>query len=1008
VKIQDAIMSRQDANAAFALSSFLQGTNATYIDDIYARYEKDPASVDPEWQDFFKSLKDTPADVRKNAEGPSWSRANWPLSPRDDLTSALDGNWAEVEKAVGSKLAAKFQDKAQANGHDKALEKGQEKGAEVTAAELHQATRDSVRALMLIRAYRMRGHFHAKLDPLGIEAPRNREELDPRSYGFEESDFDRKIFLDHVLGLEYGSLREIVAICERTYCQTLGVEFMHISNAAQKSWIQERIEGPDKEISFTREGRRAILNKLIESEGFEKFCDVKFTGTKRFGLDGAESLIPALEQIIKRGGNLGVKEIIVGMPHRGRLNVLTQVLGKPHRALFHEFKGGSANPDAVEGSGDVKYHLGASSDREFDGNRIHLSLTANPSHLEIVDPVVLGKVRAKQDQHGDPPDQRISVMPLLMHGDAAFAGQGVVAECFGLSDLKGYRTGGSVHFIVNNQIGFTTYPRYSRSSPYPSDVAKMIDAPIFHVNGDDPEAVVFAAKVATEFRQKFHKPVVIDMFCYRRHGHNEGDEPAFTQPVMYKKIATHPSTLEIYAKRLVTEGVITEGEVEKAKADWRARLDAEFEAGTGYKPNKADWLDGKWAGFKIADQEEDARRGVTGVDVTELKDIGRKITKVPDGFRAHRTIQRFLDNRAKAIDSGLGIDWATGEALAFCTLLEEGHHVRLSGQDSERGTFSQRHSVLIDQEDESRYTPFNHLGGDQGHYEVINSLLSEEAVLGFEYGYSLAEPNALAMWEAQFGDFANGAQVLFDQFISSGERKWLRMSGLVCLLPHGYEGQGPEHSSARLERYLQMCAEDNMQVVYPTTPANYFHVLRRQLHREIRKPLILMTPKSLLRHKRAVSQLDELGKDTTFHRILYDDAQMRPDEKTTLQPDAKIRRVILCSGKVYYDLYDEREKRGIDDVYIMRIEQLYPVPLKALVQELGRFKGAEVIWCQEEPRNMGAWHFIEPYLEWVLNQINAPHRRPRYAGRAASAATATGLMSKHLAQLKAFLDEALN
>jgi 2-oxoglutarate dehydrogenase E1 component len=854
----------------------------------------------------------------------------------------------------------------------------------------------------------MRGHFHANLDPLGIEAPRNREELDPRSYGFSEADFDRKIFLDHVLGLEYGTLREIVTICERTYCQTLGVEFMHISNAAQKAWIQERIEGPDKEISFTREGRRAILNKLIESEGFEKFCDVKFTGTKRFGLDGAESLIPALEQIIKRGGNLGVKEVVVGMPHRGRLNVLTQVMGKPHRALFHEFKGGSANPDAVEGSGDVKYHLGASSDREFDGNRIHLSLTANPSHLEIVDPVVLGKVRAKQDQHGDPPDQRISVLPLLMHGDAAFAGQGVVAECFGLSDLKGYRTGGSVHFIVNNQIGFTTYPRYSRSSPYPSDVAKMIDAPIFHVNGDDPEAVVFAAKVATEFRQKFHKPVVIDMFCYRRHGHNEGDEPAFTQPVMYKKIAAHPTTLEIYAKRLVSEGVITDGEVDKAKADWRSRLDAEFEAGTGYKPNKADWLDGKWAGFKIAGEEEDARRGVTGVNVAALKEIGRKITKVPDGFRVHRTIGRFLENRAKAIDSGAGVDWATGEALAFCTLLEEGHHVRLSGQDSERGTFSQRHSVLIDQEDESRYTPFNHLGGDQGHYEVINSLLSEEAVLGFEYGYSLAEPNALAMWEAQFGDFANGAQVLFDQFISSGERKWLRMSGLVCLLPHGYEGQGPEHSSARLERYLQQCAEDNMQVCYPTTPANYFHVLRRQLHREIRKPLILMTPKSLLRHKRAVSRLAELGEGTTFHRILYDDAQMLPDEKIKLVGDDKIRRVVLCSGKVYYDLYEEREKRGLDDVYLMRIEQLYPVPLKALVTELGRFKGAEIVWCQEEPRNMGAWHFIEPYLEWVLNQINAPNKRPRYAGRAAAAATATGLMSKHLAQLKALLDEALN
>jgi 2-oxoglutarate dehydrogenase E1 component len=985
-------MSRQDANAAFALSSFLQGTNASYIDDIYARYEADPAAVDPEWREFFKSLKDQPTDVRKHAEGPSWGRDNWPLTPRDELTSALDGNWAEAERAIGGKLAAK----------------AQARGAELTSADVHQATRDSIRALMLIRAYRMRGHFHAKLDPLGIEPPRDREELDPRTYGFTEADFDRKIFLDHVLGLEYGTLREIVAICERTYCQTLGVEFMHITNGTQKSWIQERIEGPDKEISFTREGRRAILMKLIEAEGFEKFCDLKFTGTKRFGLDGAESLIPALEQIIKRGGNLGVKEIVIGMPHRGRLNVLTQVMGKPHRALFHEFKGGSANPDAVEGSGDVKYHLGASSDREFDNNRIHLSLTANPSHLEIVDPVVLGKVRAKQDQHGDPPDQRISVLPMLMHGDAAFAGQGVVAECFGLSDLKGYRTGGSLHFIVNNQIGFTTYPRYSRSSPYPSDVAKMIDAPIFHVNGDDPEAVVFAAKVAIEFRQRFHKPVVIDMFCYRRHGHNEGDEPAFTQPVMYKKIATHPTTLEIYSRRLIAEGVMTEGEIEKAKADWRARLDAELEAGSGYKPNKADWLDGKWAGFKSADAEEDARRGVTGVDVAVLKEIGRKITRVPDGFHVHRTVQRFLESRAKAIENGVGIDWATGEALAFCTLMQERHHVRLSGQDSERGTFSQRHSVLIDQEDESRYTPFNHLGGDQGHYEVINSLLSEEAVLGFEYGYSLAEPKALTVWEAQFGDFANGAQVLFDQFISSGERKWLRMSGLVCMLPHGYEGQGPEHSSARLERFLQMCAEDNMQVVYPTTPANFFHVLRRQLHREIRKPLILMTPKSLLRHKRAVSRLDELGDATTFHRILYDDAAMLPDEKIKLVGDDKIRRVVLCSGKVYYDLYEEREKRGIDDVYIMRVEQLYPVPLKALVQELGRFKNAEVVWCQEEPRNMGAWHFIEPYLEWVLNQIHAPNRRPRYAGRAAAAATATGLMSKHLAQLKALLDEALS
>ena len=499
-------------------------------------------------------------------------------------------------------------------------------------------------------------------------------------------------------------------------------------------------------------------------------------------------------------------------------------------------------------------------DREFDNNRIHLSLTANPSHLEIVDPVVLGKVRAKQDQHGDPPDMRISVLPLLMHGDAAFAGQGVVAECFGLSDLKGYRTGGSLHFIVNNQIGFTTYPRYSRSSPYPSDVAKMIDAPIFHVNGDDPEAVVFAAKVAIEFRQKFHKPVVIDMFCYRRHGHNEGDEPAFTQPVMYKKIAAHPVDARALRqaadrRRRDDRGRGREGQGRLARAArCRARGRLRLQAEQGRLARR------QMGRLQVRRSGRGCRAAASPASISpSLKDIGRKITKVPDGFRVHRTIQRFLENRAKAIDNGVGIDWATGEALAFCTLLQEGHHVRLSGQDCERGTFSQRHSVLIDQEDESRYTPFNHLGDDQGHYEVINSLLSEEAVLGFEYGYSLAEPNALAMWEAQFGDFANGAQVLFDQFISSGERKWLRMSGLVCLLPHGYEGQGPEHSSARLERFLQMCAEDNMQVVYPTTPANYFHVLRRQLHREIRKPLILMTPKSLLRHKRAVSRLDELG-----------------------------------------------------------------------------------------------------------------------------------------------------
>jgi 2-oxoglutarate dehydrogenase E1 component len=988
-------MSRQNANSAFAQTSFLYGGNADYIDKLYARYEADPQAVDAQWRLFFSGLKDAASDVVQNARGPSWQRTDWPPAANGELVSAFEderGLLEQVEKSISEKVLAT----------------AQARGVEVSAGAVQQAARDSVKALMLIRAFRARGHLHANLDPLGLEPVKEAPELNPATYGFTDADYDRRIFLDRVLGLEFGTLREIMAILQRTYCQTLGVEFMHISDPQQKGWIQERIEGLDKEITFTREGKRAILNKLVEAEGFEKFCDLKFTGTKRFGLDGAEAMIPALEQIIKRGGALGVKDISVGMAHRGRLNVLAQVLAKPHRAIFHEFKGGSSSPDEVEGSGDVKYHLGASSDREFDNNIVHLSLTANPSHLEIVNPVVLGKTRAKQDQLGATPDDRTCAMPLLISGDASFAGQGVVAECFGLSGLRGHRTGGSVHFIVNNQIGFTTYPRYSRSSPYPSDVAKMIEAPIFHANGDDPEAVVFAAKIATEFRQKFQKPVVIDMFCYRRHGHNEGDEPMFTQPLMYKTINSHPTTLEIYARKLVAEGVVTGGEVEKMKRDWRARLDAELEASQSYKANKADWLDGRWAGFKVAEVSDDPRRGNTAVDLKVLKNIGGRITTAPQTFHVHRTIQRFLDARRKAIESGNGIDWTTAEALAFCSLLTEGHPVRLSGQDSERGTFSQRHSVLIDQENENRYTPFNYVAPGQARYEVVNSMLSEAAVLGFEYGYSLAEPNALTLWEAQFGDFANGAQVIFDQFVSSGERKWLRMSGLVCLLPHGYEGQGPEHSSARLERFLQMCAEDNMQVANCTTPANYFHILRRQLKREFRKPLILMTPKSLLRHKRAVSRLDEMGPGSTFHRLLWDDAQFRKGEKTVLAPDEQIRRVILCSGKVYFDLYEEREKRGIQDIYLLRVEQLYPFPMKALVQELGRFKNAEVVWCQEEPRNMGGWHFIEPYLVWVLNQVGGAGARPRYVGRPSAAATASGLMSKHLAQLRALLDDALS
>ena len=976
--------SRQAQNEAFALSSFLHGTNAAYIEQMQEQYEKNPGSVPEQWRQFFQQMQDAESNTR-----PSWANSDKPIEQDRDLLGALTGDYGAEENEIRGRI----QQRAQAHGFD------------LSPVATFRATQDSIRALMLIRAYRVMGHLIADLDPLGLTERKLHKELRPETYGFTEADLDRPIFIDRVLGLEMATVRQILKILKRTYCRHIGVEFMHITSPLQKSWIQERIEGADKDVSFTDMGKKAILNKLIEAESFEKFADVKYTGTKRFGLEGGEAMVPALEQIIKRGGQLGVKEIVLGMAHRGRLNVLTAVMSKPYRAIFNEFRGGSFKPDDVEGSGDVKYHLGASSDREFDGNRVHLSLTANPSHLEIVDPVVLGKVRAKQDQHGCKPDDRRAVLPLLIHGDAAFAGQGVVAECFGLSGLRGHRTGGSIHFVINNQIGFTTNPKFSRSSPYCTDVAKIVEAPIFHVNGDHPDAVVHVAKIATEFRMKFQKPVVIDMICYRRHGHNESDEPAFTQPKMYKAIRQHPTTVQLYSKQLVEEGVMTKPEIDEMQAGFRARLEEEFKASETYKPNKADWLDGRWS--QIGKDEDEARRGNTGVDEDVLKRIGRRLTTIPNDFNAHKTIQRLLERRREMVETGEGLDWAMAEHLAFGTLVREKIGVRLSGQDCERGTFSQRHSVLTDQETEKQYTPLKYVSPDQGKFEVINSMLSEEAVLGFEYGYSLAEPMTLVMWEAQFGDFANGAQVLFDQFLSAGERKWLRMSGLVCLLPHGYEGQGPEHSSARLERFLQMSAEDNWQVANCTTPANYFHILRRQIHRKIRKPLILMTPKSLLRHKRATSRLAEMGAGTSFHRILWDDAQSREGEKIKLKPDDQIKRVVLCSGKVYYDLYEAREAQGRDDVYLMRVEQLYPFPAKALVHEMQRFTNAEVVWCQEEPKNMGGWSFVEPFIEWVLEHAKCKVRRPSYAGRAASAATATGLASKHASEQKALVEQAL-
>ncbi|MDH2326427.1 2-oxoglutarate dehydrogenase E1 component [Cereibacter sp. SYSU M97828] len=985
-------MTEQSPNKQFHASAFMDGANADYIDQLQARHAADPSSVDAQWAEFFAALGESDQDAKRAAEGPSWARADWPPMPVDDLTAALTGEWpvaapAKDAKAAGNKIAAK----------------AAEAGISISDAQVQRAVLDSIRAIMLIRAYRIRGHLAADLDPLGMRDNANHPELDPKSYGFTEADFDRPIFIDNVLGLQVASIRQILDLVKRTYCGTFALQYMHISDPEQSAWLKERIEGYGKEIAFTREGRRAILNKLVEAEGFEKFLHVKYMGTKRFGLDGGESLIPAMEQIIKRGGQLGVKDVVVGMPHRGRLSVLANVMQKPYRAIFNEFQGGSFKPDDVDGSGDVKYHLGASSDRSFDGNTVHLSLTANPSHLEAVNPVVLGKVRAKQDQLHDQ-ETRGAVLPILLHGDAAFAGQGVVAECFQLSGIRGHRTGGTIHIVVNNQIGFTTAPSFSRTSPYCTDIALMVEAPIFHVNGDDPEAVVHAARVATEFRQKFHKDVVLDIFCYRRFGHNEGDEPMFTNPAMYQKIRKQKTTLQLYTERLVKDGLIPEGEIEDMKAAFQSRLNEEFEAGKDFKPNKADWLDGRWK--HLNREGEEYQSGATAISTETLADVGAALTRAPEGFELHKTVSRLLEGKKKMFETGTGFDWATAEALAFGSLAVEGFPVRLSGQDCTRGTFSQRHSGLVDQNTEERYYPLNHIREGQARYEVIDSMLSEYAVLGFEYGYSLAEPNALVMWEAQFGDFANGAQIMFDQFINSGESKWLRMSGLTMLLPHGYEGQGPEHSSARLERFLQMSANDNWIVANVSTPANYFHILRRQMHRTFRKPLVLMTPKSLLRHPMCISDTADFTDGSTFHRVLWDDAE-KGHSDLTLRPDADIKRVVICSGKVYYDLLAERDKRGLDDVYLLRLEQFYPFPALTLVRELGRFKDAEIVWCQEEPKNQGGWTFVEPNIEWVLTRIGAKHSRAVYAGRAASASPATGLASRHKAEQEALINDAL-
>ena len=964
-------MSSSQDNNIFKKTSFLAGNNLAFIEDLYSNYLKDPNTLPLGWKEFFDGLNENKESLSKSLEGPSWAPKKKIKKNNFSLEDLISDNNQEEKKILSPSL-------------------------------LEDAAKDSIRAIMLIRAFRIRGHLIANLDPLSLMKREEHPELKIETYGFTKKDLNKNIYIDGILGLQEATLAEILVILKKTYCGTIGYEFMHTGDPNEKAWIRNRIEGPEKEVSFTDNGKKAIFNKIVEAESFEKYLHIKFVGTKRFGLDGGESLIPALEQIIKRGGNLGVKEIKIGMSHRGRLNVLANVMGKPFKAIFSEFFGSSVTPKR-EFEGDVKYHLGASSNREFDGNLVHISLTDNPSHLEAVNPVVLGQVRAKQFFHKDP--ERKKVIPVLIHGDAAFAGQGVVAECFAMSGLPGHNTGGTIHIIVNNQIGFTTAPRFARSSPYPSDVAKIAQAPILHVNGDDPEAVVHCAKIATEFRQKFNRDVVIDMFCYRRFGHNEGDEPSFTQPLMYQTIKTHPTTLKIYSKKLEAQKLLSNDETNKEVNKFKVFLEKEFEESKNYK-QEMKWFDGVWSRFTPTPGKD--KRGITGVSNEKIITLGKKITTIPKNFTAHKTLEKIFEKKQKMFTHNMPIDWSTAETLAIGTLLEEGFSVRLSGQDSGRGTFSQRHSVLRNQKSHERYIPLNNISKDQKKFEIIDSLLSEFAVLGFEFGYSLSEPDTLVLWEAQFGDFANGAQIIIDQFITSGEAKWGRASGLVMLLPHGYEGQGPEHSSARLERFLQMCAQDNIQVVNCSTPANYFHVLRRQMHRGFRKPLILMTPKSLLRHKQCVSYIGDFTKENTFHRVLSDRAYNKDFSLIKLKEDKKIKKVIMCSGKIYVDLIDQREKTKNDEAVIIRIEQIYPFPVKRLGRELKRYSpSANFYWCQEEPQNMGAWNTVRHYIERTLEIINYNSKNVEYVGRRPSASTATGNLNKHLAQQKEILEKVV-
>ena len=931
--------------------SFLNSANAPYVAELYFKYTQNPKSIDDSWKSFFSSLNEDEISIIADFGGPEWKK-------RD--TNVIDD--ISFDKVVRSSSSVDFN-------------------------SFKTSTLDSIRALRLIRAYRINGHLIANLDPLNLHEKNYHPELDYKSYGFSENDLDREIFIDGSLGLDTATLKEIIKILNKTYASSIGVEFLHIQSVEQKQWVQERIEEVNNKTNFTTQGKKAIFQRLVESELFEQYLDKKFLGTKRYGIVGGESMIPGIEQIVKQSCLSGVEDIYFGTAHRGRLTLLATVLGMPYKGILSKFQGDLNDPNEVLGSGDVKYHLGVSSDREFDGKKIHLSLTPNPSHLEAVDPVVVGKVRAKQTLLNDKTTDK--VFGILIHGDAAMAGQGIVAETFAMSQLRGFRTGGTIHFVINNQIGFTTTPHYGRSAPYCTEIAKMVQAPIFHVNGDDPEAVVHVCRLAAEYRNLFKEDVVVDMFCYRRSGHNEADEPMFTQPLMYKMIKKHQTTLNLYKDQLVKEEILTEDEAKNKISDFKEFLDNEFELSKSYKPNKADWLDGTWTGIKTA--SIDARRGKTSSTEDGIKILAKEIHTIPEEFTPHKRIKKIYNDRHQSIIDGINIDWATAEALAFATLLKDGYGVRLSGQDVGRGTFSHRHAVLYDQVNEERFVPLRHFRKDQALFEIVDSFLSEFGVLGFEYGYSQADPKTLVIWEAQFGDFSNGAQTIIDQFITTGERKWLRMSGLTLLLPHGHEGQGPEHTSSRLERFLQMCAEDNIQVANCTSPANYFHILRRQMMRDFRKPLILMTPKSTLRHKGNTSSLKDFVNGSTFHRVLHN--LLTDDEKR------KIDRVVLCSGKIYFELQDHINELSLNNIHIIRLEQLYPFPYEALEEEIADFKNCEMIWCQEEPRNMGAWQFIEERIQSVLEKATGKIDL-HFIGRRAAASPATGVFDRHLANQK--------